>query len=100
MINNAWNLDGKNSTDSMAYAGSQRKVCAVSARDMWRLDHHKNLFGTNKETPFAKGKANDWQTTGKANSNGDVYAANSMQGAGSSTFKNPADYKMQFMSSS
>ena len=36
MINNAWNLDGKNSTDSMPYAGCQRKVTQVSARDAWR----------------------------------------------------------------
>ena len=36
MINNAWNLDGKNNTESLPYAGSQRKVTQVSARDAWR----------------------------------------------------------------
>lgn len=48
MITNAWNLDGKNNTNNLAYAGSQRKVTQVSARDAWRLDFHKNLFGTDK----------------------------------------------------
>lgn len=60
MMTNAWNIDGKNNTDNLAYAGSQRKVTAVSARDMWRQDFHRNLFGTDKNTPFQKGKVADW----------------------------------------
>lgn len=36
MMTNAWNLDGKGNSNNTAYAGSQRKVTAVSARDMWR----------------------------------------------------------------
>jgi Ca2+-binding EF-hand superfamily protein len=36
MMQNAWNLDGKGNTDNLPYAGSQRKVVAVSARDQWR----------------------------------------------------------------
>ena len=61
---------------------------------MWRKDHHRNLFGTDKGTPFAKNKGGEWQSTAKSGQNGDVYAANNMQGAGSSTFTNPNDYKM------
>lgn len=48
MMTNAWNLDGKNNTGNMAYAGSKAKVTAVNAKDMYRMDHHKNLFGTNQ----------------------------------------------------
>lgn len=100
MMSNAWNLEGKNNTDNLAFAGSQRKVTQVSARDAWRNDHHRNLFGTDKSTPFAKSKANEWQTTAKSGQNGDVYASQNMQGAGSSTFAKVDDYKMQFMTSS
>lgn len=59
MISNAW---GGSKTDNMAYAGSSRKITQVSARDQWRMDHHRNIFGTDKATPFTKGKATDWQT--------------------------------------
>jgi hypothetical protein len=58
MITNAWNLG--NNTQNMPFAGSSRKVTQVSARDAWRLDHHRNLFGTDKETPFSKKKEQDW----------------------------------------
>jgi calcyphosin len=60
MINNAWNLDGKNNTDNLPFAGSKRKVTNVSARDAWRQDHHRNLFGTDKVTPFSKNKQQEW----------------------------------------
>ena len=73
MMTNAWNIDGKNNTDNLAYAGSQRKVTQVSARDAWRQDHHRNLFGTDKNTPFNKTKTQDWQTTTKGNYNDNVY---------------------------
>jgi hypothetical protein len=33
------------------------------------------LFGTDKSTPFIKGKAEEWNTTSKSGSNGDVYAS-------------------------
>jgi Ca2+-binding EF-hand superfamily protein len=36
MMTNAWNIDGKNNSDNLAFAGSQRKVTQVSARDCWR----------------------------------------------------------------
>ncbi len=60
MMTNAWNIDGKNGTDNMAYAGTARKVTNVSAREAWRQDHHRNLFGTDKNTPFNKNKAAEW----------------------------------------
>ena len=67
MMNNAWNLDGSNSTSSMPYAGSASVRTAVSARDAWRADHHRNLFGTDKSTPFQKNRNNEWQTSMKSN---------------------------------
>jgi hypothetical protein len=54
MMTNAWNLEGKNNTDNLAFAGSKAKVTQVSARDAWRQDHHRNLFGTDQKTPFEK----------------------------------------------
>lgn len=60
MITNAWNLEGKNNTDNLAFAGSSKRVTQVSARECWRQDFHRNLFGTDKSTPFTKGKATDW----------------------------------------
>jgi hypothetical protein len=65
MMTNAWNIDGKNNTDNLPYAGSQRKVTAVSARDVWRQDHHRNLFGTDNKTPFIKKGEQEWQTSTK-----------------------------------
>jgi hypothetical protein len=50
----------------------------VSSKDAWRNDHHRNLFGTDKNTPFVKKKEQEWQTTAKTNQNGDVYAAANM----------------------
>lgn len=101
MMTNAWNIDGKNNTDSLAYAGSQRKVTAVSARDMWRQDFHRNLFGTDKNTPFVKGKVADWQSSAKGNYSESALQQNpNMPMAGSSTFANSGDYKMQFMTTS
>lgn len=58
------------------------------------MDFHRNLFGTDKSTPFVKGKANDWSSTTKSGQNGDVYASMNAPIAGSSTFAKPGDYKM------
>ncbi len=52
MMSNAWQLDSNNNTANTPFAGSSRKVTAVSAREAWRQDHHRNLFGTDKRTPF------------------------------------------------
>lgn len=59
MITNAWKLDGKSGTH-MPYAGSSKKISHVNAREAYLNDHHRNLFGTDKETPFVKGKGSAW----------------------------------------
>lgn len=63
MMSNAWNLDGKNNTENLPFAGSSRKITNVNARDAWRQDHHRNLFGTDKNTPFTKKKTQEWQSS-------------------------------------
>ena len=68
MISNAWNLEGNNPAN-MPYAGTAKKVAQVNAREAYRQDHHRNLFGTDNQTPFEKGGkkvGNQWQTSQKA----------------------------------
>jgi Ca2+-binding EF-hand superfamily protein len=94
MMTNAWQLDGNGGTNNMAFAGSQRTVTHVSARDCWRQDHHRNLFGTDKATPFEKNNNTHWQTTMKGGHTDEVYKQEGIQGAGSATFgKSPFSYK-------
>lgn len=101
MINNAWNLDGRNNTDNLPFAGSKKKVTNVSARDAWRQDHHRNLFGTDKVTPFMKTKNQEWQTSAKGTYNESVFVSQQqLASAGGATFKNPNEYKQQLMSDS
>ena len=38
----------------MPFAGSNRKITNVNAREAYRNDHHRNLFGTDTKTPFRK----------------------------------------------
>ena len=64
------------------------------------MDHHKNLFGTNKATPFVKNKIGDWQTSNGGSYNEGAFNASPIKGAGSATFSQPDAYKMQFMSQS
>jgi hypothetical protein len=33
------------------------------------MDHHRNLFGTDKETPFSKKKDQQWQSSAKGTYN-------------------------------
>ena len=47
----------------MPFAGCSRKVTTVNSRDAYRQDHHRNLFGTDKSTPFDKKKEQDWTST-------------------------------------
>jgi len=55
MITNAWGLSGDpNRPENMPYAGVSKKINNVSAREAYRQDHHRNLFGTDKATPFSK----------------------------------------------
>jgi len=100
MMTNAWNLEGKNNTDNLPFAGSSRKVTQISARDQWRQDHHRNLFGTDKNTPFIKSKDQEWTSSMKGSHSDGVYSAGNIPPAGTSTFAQVDAYKMQFMSNS
>jgi hypothetical protein len=53
MITTAWNLDGFNA-NSMPFAGVAKKIAQVNAREAYKQDHHRNLFGTDTATPFSK----------------------------------------------
>lgn len=66
IMSNSWNVSGAGGT-SMPFAGSSRKVTAVNAREAYRNDHHRNLFGTDKVTPFVSKAQTDWQTSNKGN---------------------------------
>jgi hypothetical protein len=63
MMSNAWNIESRNNPASMPYAGTAKKVTAVNSREAYRNDHHRNLFGTDKATPFEKKQETGWQTT-------------------------------------
>ena len=61
MMANSFNLAGY----SKPYAGTKAKVTSVNARDAYRQDHHRNLFGTDKKTPWGKKIESDWISTNK-----------------------------------
>jgi hypothetical protein len=61
-----WNLSG-NTAQEMPFAGSSRKVTNVNAREAYRSDHHRNLFGTDAKTPFDKKPQTEWQSTASGN---------------------------------
>ena len=63
MMSNAWNFESANNPNSMAYAGSKSTIKTVNSREAYRHDHHRNLFGTDKATPFSKTKNSEWQTS-------------------------------------
>jgi len=61
MITNAWNLEGDTSNPAnMPYAGTAKKINNVNSREAYRADHHRNLFGTDKATPFGKKAEHGW----------------------------------------
>lgn len=62
-MSNVWNLSGQDAHQSMPFAGSCRKITAVNARDQYRQDHHRNLFGTDQSTPFSKQQKSKWETS-------------------------------------
>lgn len=62
-MSNVWNIESRNNPASMPFAGTAKKITGVNSRDAYRNDHHRNLFGTDKATPFEKGKETGWQTT-------------------------------------
>jgi len=51
MISNAWGLEGFNPA-TIPYAGVAKKISKVDPREAYRQDHHRNLFGTDNNTPF------------------------------------------------
>lgn len=63
MMSNAWNLESRNNPNSMPFAGSSKKVTKVNAREAYRNDHHRNLFGTDNKTPFDKQAQTEYQTS-------------------------------------
>ena len=63
MMTNAWNLEGGNNPANMPFAGTSRKINNVNAREAYRQDHHRNLFGTDSSTPFTTKGKGEWGTT-------------------------------------
>ena len=66
-MSNTWNIESANNPASMPYAGSRQKISTVNSRDAYRRDHHRNLFGTDKEAVFDSkkkgGNQSQWQTS-------------------------------------
>ena len=80
-MSNVWNIGSGTEAEKMPFAGSSRKVTSVSSRDAYRQDHHRNLFGTDKATPFKKKMETEWQTTQKhAYQEGLVYSGGAAGG--------------------
>lgn len=95
MISNTWGLDGSTNPAAMPYAGVAKKVAKVNAREQYLQDHHRNLFGTDTATPFAKGTGAHWQSASHtAMAGGDVQSGN--PAAGTTTFYNQDAYRNQF----
>jgi hypothetical protein len=63
MMSNAWNLESRNNPNSMPFAGSSKKITKVNAREAYRNDHHRNLFGTDSKTPFDKKAQTEYLTS-------------------------------------
>jgi hypothetical protein len=64
MMTNAWNLAGDPSNPAnMPFAGTAKKINSVNSREAYRQDHHRNLFGTDKGTPFGKNAQGNWQSS-------------------------------------
>lgn len=99
MISNAWGLEGGTNPASMPYAGVSKKVARVNAREAYRQDHHRNLFGTDGATPFAKGQGQHWQSASHSAMGGQE-AVGGNPAAGSTTFYNQDAYRNQFASAS
>ncbi len=49
MMNNAWNLDLRSNKQNQPYAGVSSKVYDVSAKQVWKYDHHRDIFGSNEK---------------------------------------------------
>lgn len=67
MMANAWNIDSRNNPDAMPFAGSKKKITQVNSHEAYRADHHRNLFGTDKQAVFdKKASASDWSSSTKS----------------------------------
>ena len=54
----------------MPFAGSSAKVAQVNSREAYMRDHHRNLFGTDQQTPFnMKNGKTDYTTNMKGTYN-------------------------------
>lgn len=95
MISNAWGLEGGSNPASMPYAGVAKKVARVNAREAYRQDHHRNLFGTDQATPFAKGTGQHWQSASHT-AMGGAEPSSGNPAAGTTTFYNQDAYRNQF----
>lgn len=64
---NAWNIDSRNNPNSLPFAGSKKKITQVNAHEAYRADHHRNLFGTDKQAVFDKNSKTDaWTSSTKS----------------------------------
>lgn len=97
MISNAWGLEGGTNPGSMPYAGTAQKVAHVNAREAYRRDHHRNLFGTDSNTPFTTNQqgGQNWQSSSKtAMGSNEIFGG--QPAAGSGSIHNRDAYKNQF----
>lgn len=62
MMSNSWGLNAAQG-GGLPFAGSARKITQVNAREAYRADHHRNLFGTDSKTPFDKTPQTEWQSS-------------------------------------
>ena len=93
MITNAWGLTGDlNNPNNLPFAGTAQKINHVNSREAYRQDHHRNLFGTDKVTPFSK-DASSWATSSKMAHNG--YQGQGNQAAGTAKV-NQDNYKVDY----
>ena len=91
-MSNAWGLNGSTNPANMPYAGTSRKINNVNAREAYRQDHHRNLFGTDNATPFTKNNSHKFQTSSQLDSFGRVQ----QPAAGSATIHNQGAYSEEF----
>ena len=96
MISNAWQLNGSTNPAAMPYAGVSKKVAHVNARDEYRRDHHRNLFGTDQNTVWTKtNKVGDqWHSTTKDALKGAIEVAEPDKAAGSTSYYGQVNYNV------
>ena len=59
-LSSVWTSLNDCSVEGMPFAGTRTRVKAVNAREAYRHDHHRNLFGTDEVTPFSKKQTTEW----------------------------------------